>query len=78
MAAGKSHSQNAHARTAQRFRPHAGRCIHPAPGEVSDRQWRDVLGVLKTRTGELELDYLRKWAKELNVGDLLERALKEA
>jgi hypothetical protein len=47
-------------------------------GEVSDRQWRDVLGVLKTRAGELELDYLRKWAKELNVGDLLERALKEA
>jgi hypothetical protein len=47
-------------------------------GEVSDRQWRDVLGVLKTRAGELDLDYLRKWAGELNVGDLLERALKEA
>ena len=47
-------------------------------GEVSDRQWRDVLGVLKTRAGELDLDYLRKWACELNVGDLLERALKEA
>lgn len=47
-------------------------------GEVSDRQWRDVLGVLKTRAGELELDYLRKWAKGLNVGDLLERALEEA
>ena len=46
--------------------------------EVSDRQWRDILGVLKTRAGELELDYLRKWAGELNVGDLLERALKEA
>ena len=46
-------------------------------GEVSDRQWRDILGVLKTRAGELELDYLRKWAKELKVSDLLERALKE-
>jgi hypothetical protein len=45
-------------------------------GEVSDRQWRDILGVLKTRAGELDLDYLRKWAGELNVGDLLERALK--
>jgi hypothetical protein len=47
-------------------------------GEVSDRQWRDILGVLKTRAGELELDYMRKWAEELKVMDLLERALKEA
>lgn len=47
-------------------------------GEVSDRPWRDVLGVLKTRQGELELDYLRKWAGELKVGDLLERALAES
>jgi hypothetical protein len=47
-------------------------------GEVSDRQWGDILGVLKTRAGELDLDYLRKWAGELNLGDLLERALKEA
>ncbi|MFZ5515590.1 MAG: hypothetical protein ACOY90_03065 [Candidatus Zhuqueibacterota bacterium] len=47
-------------------------------GEVSERQWRDILGVLKTRAGELELDYLRKWAGELRVNDLLERALREA
>jgi len=47
-------------------------------GEVSDRQWRDILGVLKTRAGELDLDYLRKWANELKVSDLLERSLKES
>ena len=47
-------------------------------GEVSDRQWRDILGVLKTREGELDLVYLRKWAKELKVTDLLERALQES
>ena len=47
-------------------------------GEVSDRQWRDILGVLKTRAGELDLDYLRKWAIELKVNDLLERALNES
>jgi len=47
-------------------------------GEVSERQWRDILGVLKTRAGELDLDYLRKWANELKVADLLERALKES
>lgn len=46
--------------------------------EVSERQWRDILGVLKTRAGELDLDYLRKWAKELKVSDLLERALSAA
>lgn len=47
-------------------------------GETSDRQWRDILGVLKVRAGELDLDYLRKWAEELKVSDLLESALKEA
>ena len=47
-------------------------------GEVSERQWRDILGVLKTRAGELDLAYLRKWAGELEVQDLFERALKEA
>jgi hypothetical protein len=45
-------------------------------GEVSERQWRDILGVLKTRAGELDLAYLQKWANELKVNDLLERALK--
>ncbi len=47
-------------------------------GEVSDRQWRDILGVLKTRAGELDLEYLRQWAAELHVSDLLERVLKES
>jgi hypothetical protein len=47
-------------------------------GEVSDRQWRDILGVLKTRAGDLDLEYLRKWASELKVSDLLDRALKES
>jgi hypothetical protein len=47
-------------------------------GEVSDRQWRDVIGVLKTRANELDLAYLRKWAVELDVSDLLERALRES
>jgi hypothetical protein len=47
-------------------------------GEVSDRQWRDILGILKTRAGDLDLDYLRKWARDLNVTDLLDRAVGEA
>ncbi len=46
-------------------------------GEVSDRQWRDILGVLKTRAGELDLPYMRLSAVTLNVTDLLDRALRE-
>jgi len=47
-------------------------------GEVSDRQWRDILGVVKTKSRQLDLAYLNHWAKELAVEDLLERALREA
>ena len=46
-------------------------------GEVSERQWRDILGILKTRIGELDFTYLQKWAKELQVNDLLNIAIKE-
>lgn len=47
-------------------------------GETSERQWSDVLGVLRVQEGRLDLDYARRWAAELGVGDLLERALAEA
>jgi hypothetical protein len=47
-------------------------------GEVSDRQWRDILGVIKVQEDRLDLEYLKKWAIELGVIDLLQRALKES
>ena len=47
-------------------------------GEVSERQWRDVLGVLKVQAGALDVDYLHRMARELQVEDLLDRALKDA
>ncbi len=47
-------------------------------GEVSERQWRDVLGILRTKSGALDLDYLRTWGKELVVSDLLEQLLEES
>jgi hypothetical protein len=47
-------------------------------GEVSDRQWKDILGVLKIRGTALELQYLKHWAAVLDVADLLERALDDA
>jgi hypothetical protein len=47
-------------------------------GEVSDQQWRDILGMLKTKSGDIDLEYLDHWSEELNVNDLLERALTQA
>jgi hypothetical protein len=44
-------------------------------GEVSDRQWRDVLGIVRVQAGGLDLDYLRTHAPSMEVADLLERAL---
>ncbi len=46
-------------------------------GDVSDRQWRDVLGVLKVQIGRLDLAYLQHWAKSLDLTELLTRALRE-
>ena len=47
-------------------------------GEVSDRQWRDVLGVLKVQGNLLDRSYLRDWARDLGLTDLLLRALDDA
>jgi hypothetical protein len=44
-------------------------------GEVSDRQWHDILGVIRVQAGRLDVEYLRSWAVELGVADLLSRAL---
>jgi hypothetical protein len=41
--------------------------------EVSDRQWSDVLGVLRTQGERIDNAYLDHWAKELGVFDLLEK-----
>ena len=47
-------------------------------GCVSDRQWRDLLGVLKVQGEALDRIYLVRWGGELGVADLLQRALHEA
>jgi hypothetical protein len=47
-------------------------------GGVSERQWRDVQGILKVQGERLNVSYLRQWADDLRVSDLLERALSEA
>lgn len=45
---------------------------------ASDRQWQDVLGVLRVRAGRLDIEYLRTWAAVSGVSDLLEAVLAEA
>lgn len=47
-------------------------------GCVSQRQWSDVLGVLKLRSDALDRAHLARWAEELGLTDLLSRALAEA
>jgi hypothetical protein len=46
-------------------------------GETSDRQWGDVVGMLRV-TPNADRAYLSRWAAELNLSDLLDRALAEA
>lgn len=47
-------------------------------GNKSEKQWRDVLGVLKANGANLDFDYLNYWASELKVTEECDRALTEA
>jgi len=43
-------------------------------GRVSERQWKDVLGVLKTQGDRLDYAYLEEWARRLGLSGLLAKA----
>jgi len=45
-------------------------------GEVSDRQWTDVLHVIRVQGDRLDFEYVQQWAEQLELADLLERALQ--
>jgi hypothetical protein len=47
-------------------------------GGVSDRQWRDVLGVLKSQRASLDLEVIRGQAAACGVADLLHEALRQS
>lgn len=47
-----------------------------AGGENSERQWRDILGVIDLQSDRLDFEYLQKWAVQLGLQDLLQRAIQ--
>jgi hypothetical protein len=47
-------------------------------GKISDRQWDDVLGVMRVQGEQLDAAYLELWAKRLSIFDLLQKAFQEA
>ncbi len=48
-----------------------------AGGESSERQWNDLRGILQVSQKTLDSAYLRRWAIDLKVADLLERLLEQ-
>jgi len=47
-------------------------------GSVSEKQWNDILGVLKNRRNELDIDYIQQWASKLSFSDLLNKAIQQS
>ncbi|OGW59614.1 MAG: hypothetical protein A2Y48_00325 [Nitrospirae bacterium RIFCSPLOW2_12_42_9] len=47
-------------------------------GCISDRQWHDVIGVLKVQQNLLDMEYLQYWASELELTNLLKQAYSDA
>jgi hypothetical protein len=47
-------------------------------GDVSDRQWRDIVEVLRVSGPMMDTTYLASWAERLGVAELLERARSES
>jgi hypothetical protein len=47
-------------------------------GEVSERQWLDLMTVMNVQARTLDHAYLDRWAAEIGVSDLLARARREA
>lgn len=46
--------------------------------EASDRQWGDILGILKIQAAALDREYIEKWAPALDVQELFLRARQQS
>jgi hypothetical protein len=42
-------------------------------GEVSERQWADVVGIVRAQGEPLDGSYIERWGRELRLTDLLDR-----
>jgi hypothetical protein len=47
-------------------------------GRVSERQWLDVLGVIKVQGDSLDKDYLLRWSEKLGILSLLKSCFKDS
>ena len=47
-------------------------------GGVSERQWNDILGVIKVQGRALDLGYLKEWAERSGIEDLLAQAFADS
>jgi len=47
-------------------------------GKVSDRQWLDVIGVIKVQGDLLDKSYLKNWSQKLEILELLNKAFNES
>ncbi len=46
--------------------------------EISERQWRDIVGILKVQSRDLDFNYLKDWGEKENLIDLLKKALTQS
>jgi hypothetical protein len=46
-------------------------------GQVSDRQWNDILGIVRVQGDRLDRAYVEEWGERLGVGEVLRRDYRE-
>jgi hypothetical protein len=46
--------------------------------QISERQWNDVLGIIKVQGERLDRAYIFHWANDLTISDLVVEAFNEA
>lgn len=52
--------------------------LYELGGKVSERQWLDVVGVIKVQADSLDKNYLQNWTKKLGIHELLKNAFDDA
>ncbi len=46
--------------------------------ETSERQWSDILGVIKVQKNKLDKEYLKFWAEQLKLLELIQKAFQQS